>query len=486
MQKEYKPFHVVLFIAVSLILLGAVVHLMPSGRQDVLGYELRFLSEDRLHKKQKRREVDVSKILAEVDTTFVEAEIEKVSDSMFVHDTINEKRSTFNITENDVLLYDENGRKKLIDFFKKLKNASNNKIRILHYGDSQIEGDRMTGFLRQRLQSQFGGSGPGFVPAIDVYPTVTYENEYSPNFMRYTNFGGRALESNRYGILNSVGRFTPEYPDSVNRDSLEVVNAWIQIAPGKRAYSRAKFYNRIDLHYSDATEKCLLNIYQNDELVKTDSLIADGEYHVYSYPTANDPQQVRFEFQSKVSPNVLGFSLDGISGIQVDNIAMRGSSGTFFGRIDQNLASRIYKEQNAELFIMQFGGNAVPYINDSTSAQRTVRYFRGQLNTIKKIRPNAAIIVIGPSDMSVLIEGEYTTYPLLPYYVELMIKATKEIGGAYFDMYEAMGGEDAMVAWVENGLASTDHIHFTNKGASIAAQKFYDALMTAYNKLQKE
>lgn len=65
------------------------------------------------------------------------------------------------------------------------------------------------------------------------------------------------------------------------------------------------------------------------------------------------------------------------------------------------MAKQIYKEQNVELFIMQFGGNAVPYIKDSTSAQRTVRFFKGQLNTIKKLKPDAAIIVIGPSDMSV-------------------------------------------------------------------------------------
>ena len=128
----------------------------------------------------------------------------------------------------------------------------------------------------------------------------------------------------------------------------------------------------------------------------------------------------------------------------------------------------------------------MPYVKDSIGSDRAVSYFKGQLQTIKRLKPDAAIIVIGPSDMSTLIEGEYMTYPMLPYYVESMKKATKEIGGAYFDTYAAMGGEDSMVAWVESGLAGTDYIHFTNKGSSIAAQKFYDALMTVYNRLMKE
>jgi hypothetical protein len=135
---------------------------------------------------------------------------------------------------------------------------------------------------------------------------------------------------------------------------------------------------------------------------------------------------------------------------------------------------------------MQFGGNSMPYITDSLKARQSANYFKGQLYTIKKLCPEATIVVIGPSDMSTLLDGEYTTYPILPYFVECLKKASKEVGGSYFDMYQAMGGKDAMVAWVENGLAAKDYIHFSNKGASIAAQKFYDAFMTAYTKLFSE
>jgi len=61
--------------------------------------------------------------------------------------------------------------------------------------------------------------------------------------------------------------------------------------------------------------------------------------------------------------------------------------------------------------------------------------------------------------------------------------ATKEVGGAYFDMFLAMGGMDSMLAWVDNGLAGKDYIHFTTQGTRIVAQKFYDMLMAAYNEL---
>ena len=477
MQRSYKPFHIVLFILACLLLLGIVVYAVPEGKKDIFGYEFRFLSQKKLMDKGKRHEVNVDSLFLDIDTTMMDN-----ADSL---DGKKGRRKNYKISKEDLLSYSKSGKENFIAFFKKLNLSASNKVRILHYGDSQIEGDRVTSFLRQRLQTQFGGYGPGFIPAVNVYETITYSQTYSENFQRYTNFGGMALTNKRYGIMNSVGRFTPEFNDSINLDSLEIITAWMEVEPGRGAYHRAKNYRNVTLHYSDAVVGCGLKIWNNDELVITDSLIADGRYHKYTYALPELLGKVKFEYSSKISPNILGYSLESSSGLQVDNIAMRGSSGTFFGQIDQSLAKQIYDGQNVELFIMQFGGNSVPYIKDSAGVYRSVDYFRGQLNTIKRLRPNAMIIVIGPSDMSTLIEEEYRTYPLLPLYVEKLRKMTKEIGGAYFDMYAAMGGEDAMAAWVEKGLAAEDHVHFTLKGASIATQKFYDALMTVYNKLNK-
>jgi len=41
-----------------------------------------------------------------------------------------------------------------------LKNESKSKVvRILHYGDSQLEGDRITDYFRNKIQKRFGGKG---------------------------------------------------------------------------------------------------------------------------------------------------------------------------------------------------------------------------------------------------------------------------------------------------------------------------------------
>ena len=105
---------------------------------------------------------------------------------------------------------------------------------------------------------------------------------------------------------------------------------------------------------------------------------------------------------------------------------------------------------------------------------------------MKKCTPNAAIIVIGPSDMSQLQEGIYETFHFIPYCIDQMRKETFAAGGSYWDLYNAMGGKDSMYAWVENKLAGQDYVHFTTKGAKKASQMFYDAFIDAYNTWDKE
>ena len=53
------------------------------------------------------------------------------------------------------------------DFVKTLsKNLNRKSCRMIHYGDSQLEGDRITSYLRNRFQKIYGGSGPGFIPCL--------------------------------------------------------------------------------------------------------------------------------------------------------------------------------------------------------------------------------------------------------------------------------------------------------------------------------
>ena len=56
----------------------------------------------------------------------------------------------------------------------------------MYYGDSQIEGDRITSYLRQNLRKGHGGTGPGlFLPLMPVMYTKSVWMRSSSNWKKY-------------------------------------------------------------------------------------------------------------------------------------------------------------------------------------------------------------------------------------------------------------------------------------------------------------
>ncbi|GAB5416624.1 MAG: hypothetical protein Crog4KO_34480 [Crocinitomicaceae bacterium] len=473
-------------MASILAVLFVITCFVPEDGWSYGGHKWKFLTFEKFINPAVQEKADIKEIVADVDTSMAD-------DPLLQH--MNGSNGDFgapsggDISENSSteLLMNETGKTNLHAFFQVLDGvaANKSKISILHYGDSQIEGDRMTGFIRQRIQNQFGGFGPGLIPATNVYNTLAFKQSYSENFQRYTAFGGASLKSGKYGVMASAARFTKEYSDSVKVDTLTEQTGWIEIQNSTSTYSRARQFNNVKMHYNDCVAPVKLNVYENGTLIHEEQLVTDAAQHTVALTFPSTPGKLKFEFVGKISPNVCGFSLEGDYGVQVTNIGMRGSSGTVFGRLNGATARPMYQELNAKLVIMQFGGNSVPFFKDSTGVRNFANYFKGQINRVKSMNPGAMVIVIGPSDMSKNDEGIYETYEFLPYCVKEMKRVTQDAGGAFWNLYAAMGGKNSMPAWVEKGLAGNDHIHFTNAGAKISSQKFYEAFIAAYARWKK-
>ncbi len=484
-------------MAAVLLLLAPVMYFAPEGGYSIGGKKIHFLSKRDFLTPKKQEKKDISQLVALIDTTNLD---EGLTESTGVLPSRNQLKKHVNNSKGGLgaprggNLSDEStsdihltpgARASLNLFFDKLDKvaSSKTKLHILHYGDSQIEGDRMTSYIRQRIQNQFGGNGPGLIPAMNVYQTLAFVQTCSPNFSRYNCFGGTKLKNRRYGVMGSAARFTEEIYDSLQiANSKSIKEAWIEIEPSHSAHSRARTYNNVKMYYSSCIKACGVKVYQNGNLIHEDSLIKDGKYHVLPLSFSTSAGKLKYVFTSAISPTICGFSLEGDFGIQVDNIGMRGCSGTIFGSMDGGVNVKMYDDLNSELMILQFGGNSVPYFKDSLSVRRFASQFQAQIRMAKRLNPTAAIIVIGPSDMSKFSGGIYESYKLLPYVVAQMRKCAGNENAGYWDLFSAMGGLNSMVSWVESGLAGKDYIHFSNKGASIASQMFYDAFEAEFAK----
>lgn len=349
--------------------------------------------------------------------------------------------------------------------------------RIIHYGDSQLEGDRISGYLRNRLQGIYGGGGPGFIPIKQVYEQLSADVKCSDNWLRFAAFDPTQdrFEHRKYGVYTTLSRFTPVL-DSVLVDTLPMVQADFTVAYSKVTYKNFRKFNTVTVHYGNAVTPTAVRVFNNDELLKSDSLVIDSLYHSFTIKTQTPPKNLRFEFESKISPDFYGITLDTPNGIHLDNVAMRGASGTVFKKLDADNFSKMANQLHPDVFVFQYGGNTVPYLKDSLGVERYARYVLSNLNWVRKKAPKASYLFIGPSDMTTSKDGRMYTYELLPYLNTKLKETCLANGVAYWDMFQAMGGENSMEHWVDQKLAGSDYTHFTAKGTRVISELFFTAL----------
>ncbi|MBA6153690.1 GDSL-type esterase/lipase family protein [Gelidibacter maritimus] len=360
------------------------------------------------------------------------------------------------------------------------ESLQSDRCRIIHYGDSQLEGDRISGYLRNRLQGLYGGTGPGFIPIVQVYEQISANVTHSDNWTRHAYFDPtqEKFPHKKYGAYSSLSRFTDVYKtvDSLVLDSLKVTKAIINIGLPTKSYRNLRSFNTIGLHYGNTLTSTSVKVYNDNQLIKSELLIADGAYHKLAINMAETPSHLKIELESKISPDFYGLTLDGNSGISLDNVAMRGSSGTIFAGTDGVNFQKMYQQLQPKLLIFQYGGNSVPYIKDSLEVKEYTSYLKNHINWVKRKSANAKVIFIGPSDMTTNDNGKLTTYALLPYLNETLQHMCKENDIAFWSMFDAMGGENSMQHWVDQGLAANDYTHFSPSGTRVISELFFLSL----------
>ncbi|MFZ6052095.1 SGNH/GDSL hydrolase family protein [Halocola ammonii] len=473
-----KPVHTLLFLLAVAALSAITMHFFPKdGIQVTENFTLVFpkFEDFKPDTTEEHRIEDIEAYLEAYDDVFEETEV----DSTAIKDSL----ARIQAERRKKLLriqWKGGDRSSLEPFFSSLtgKAPDTSSIRVMHYGDSQIEADRITSYLRNEFQKEFGGEGPGLLPVVQTIETSAIVQRNSENWHIYSLIGKRdtMVTHDRYGLRGTFAQFTPIAPDSLLKDS--ATTAWVEFEPSPYTYNRAKRYGQVKLFYGNVVDTTTVSVFLNDSLIQTDTLQLTIGNALKVWNFESTPEKLRFVFKGKRSPEFYGFSLQSKTGVHMDNIAMRGSSGTIFRRISSGQLDSQYEELNVKMILLQYGGNTVPYIEDSTKAANYGRWFASQIRFLQRLNPDVAMILIGPSDMATKVGTEFKTYPFLELVRDELKEAAFETGIGFWDLYEVMGGKNSMQSWVEAEppLAGSDYVHFTGKGARRVAELFRKAL----------
>lgn len=329
-------------------------------------------------------------------------------------------------------------------------------VRILHYGDSQIEMDHITGRLRTYMQEHYGGGGPGMLPFRTITPTFSVNQKSDGDLVHLASFGDSLT-------VRSRGDYGPMMQSFRLRGSDAVTT--VRHATNSHTDDRVKRFSQVSLVYNNQGG---LNIsFTNLKGKKERQQTSTGNHGVSSTTFTLDSATTSFRVAVNGAADLYCLLVDDGSGVAVDNIPMRGCSGQQFTLVGERMLRAAYSQMDIGMIILQFGGNSVPYIKDQAAISTYCKSIGKQIDHLRQCCPEAKIVFIGPSDMSHRYRGEMQTYEMLPALIDSLAATATAHGAAYWSIYHAMGGLNSMVQWSREGLAGKDYIHFSQKGADL-------------------
>lgn len=335
-------------------------------------------------------------------------------------------------------------------------------VRIAYFGDSFIEADILTADLREMLQKRYGGCGVGFVTITSMTsgfrPTVRH------------SFGGWQSHS----VMDSV--FFDRSKQGVSGHYfIPNSGAYVELR-GQKTYAslldtcrRASifFYNRGEVSLS-------VRVNRGEAVTETFQPIDD----LQKMSVEGNIGSVRWTVERADSTLFYGLAMDGTSGITVDNFSLRGSSGLSLRSVPVWMMREFNEQRPYDLIILQFG------LNVATERGRNYdRYIAGMQTTLQHLKdafPQAGILVVSVGDRDYKSEdGDLRTMPGIKNLVRYQQNLAADESVAFWNMFEAMGGEGSMAEMVhaKPSLANYDYTHINFRGGKHLAGLLYEALM---------
>lgn len=358
---------------------------------------------------------------------------------------------------------------------KLITSSGNNKnIRILHFGDSQIEGDRITAYLRESFQSRFGGSGPGLTTVYDpqrINPSVRLNSKGGWLINSIFNRKNK-LPNNEYGLMGQVA--------SLHANSIGQFNISASPWAGKHASN----YQKVRLFIAPHSDTIIIKGNIKSTEVINDSLSPSTALTEINWEFEQLSPSLSFELFSKADIHIFGCALDSINGVTVDNIALRGQSSPLLHRTNGELFKAMGEHLDIGMIIFQFGTNIIPTIAPNYHFYKVL--LARQFNLLRKYLPHVPVLVIGISDAAHFKDGTVKPFEHLYKIRDAQKSIALENNFAFFDLYEAMGGKGSIIEWNKKSppWAMTDYIHFSRKGGQKVANLLTTALWYHFDKIE--
>jgi lysophospholipase L1-like esterase len=359
-------------------------------------------------------------------------------------------------------------------FFEALERTAQRRdgaiTRVAHYGDSSIATDLITHTVRRRMQRRFGDAGHGFV--LIARGTMPYGHR---------DVRHRAGEDWQLRQITAAQDRNGLYGYGGVAYQPSGTSAWARFATAEDApvggnvgefqvfFRRHPSGGRIRYQVDDGETREIDTRGEHGDAVEVIS-VADGEHELELRAGGGGPVRL------------YGVALErDVAGVVYDSLGLVGARARRLLNYDAEHIGRQMALREPSLLVLGFGGNEA-----DDPVHRVEGYEEEFVEVIRRMRAGReemACLVFAPLDQARRDEnGRVETLPAIPLIVQAQRAAALREGCAFYDTFQAMGGEGAMGNWARARprLALSDYRHATPAGYEVIGNMFYKALLQAF------
>ncbi|TAL29579.1 MAG: hypothetical protein EPN93_21055 [Spirochaetes bacterium] len=354
----------------------------------------------------------------------------------------------------------------LAPFYRKaaalLRGTRKTPLRIAFYGDSNMTSDYISGEMRRTLQAMYGDPGHGYVALgrpwswykhmdvrhdVDQNGWISYTVTTEPAPDGYYGFAGISAQSKFPGVVTWVETAADDSP------------------VGKRA-------GLVEVHYlnypGNGTFKILLNGKEWQEVDTNDDHVSAG---VKRFALPEDGP-ARLEFKAGERPvRLFGAALErDAPGFIVDSLGVGAHNCMFMLTQDRAVMEQALKNRGYDLIIFLTGTNM-------WNAEMHPVWMREVIARHRAALPDAPILLMSPPDWVETADNPVSHERMIQCGLEKR-QIALDNGTAFWDFWNAMGGNGSAYRFYCNGFCQWDLVHLTRTGGAFMGRRLTRALWT--------
>lgn len=352
-------------------------------------------------------------------------------------------------------------------------------VRASHWGDSVLGMDGITSEIRRRLQSRFGDAGHGF-HLLDRYnPSYRQQGiEFEPGsgWFRCLVVSGCRRKETHFG-----------YGGLIVQGSRGAVASFGTTKEGFGAVA-----SRFELWFARLEKGGNFEILVDGKdtvIVDTQGPELQDAWHEVRVEPGSHSFQVRAAGGGEVRGYGVVLENDG-PGLVWDGMALIGGSTRGLRTQDPKHIENQIRRRDTDLLVFMFGGNDMQrnHVDLKESMEPYFEEFGDVIQNFRAGKPEASCLVMSVLDHGKRSGDHIASIPFAGELARAQGEVARRNGCAFFDTYEATGGEGTVARWYRSKprLISADLGHPNPLGHKVIADLFVDAVLHGYQEYREQ